>query len=54
MQVIYLFLLLEVSLCIHFKGFDFFSPVVMLMLPLHAGQRTRCVTGCRSRVLVFM
>lgn len=25
----------------------------MLMLPLHAGQRIRCVTGCRIRVSVF-
>lgn len=30
----------------------FFS--AMLMLPSHAGQRTRCVTGCRSRVSAFM
>lgn len=29
-------------------------PSVMLMLPLHAGRRTRYVTGCRSRVSVFM
>lgn len=36
------------------KALTFLFFLVMLMLPLHAGQRIRCVTGCKSRVLVFM
>lgn len=45
--------------CIHLQTFDIvfffvlFYVLVKLMLPLHAGRRIRCVTGCRSRVWVF-